>query len=213
MNALLRLADTAFDVGDDREAERRAEVALARSTAVSWGPGVAWAQRLLGGISLARGDHASARQRFEASLASARKLGNRLLSAQALVYLGQEAVDRSDLPRGRQHLAEALELARTVEDHAAMARCFEVFGALAIAAGHISDGVHLVGSAATLRQAARTHLSPREQRWLDKHLARARAALGATAIDRAQLGLSPRAQIAAWVIEHRLTIAGPEKDT
>ena len=181
----MRLGAVAFDDGADVEARVLAEAALARSTAAGWAPGVAIARSILGQVSLARGDRVGAMRHLEASLASALELDNALLSAQALVCLGQVSVERGDLGRARQQLTEALQIARRVEDRAVSARGLEVSAALAIASAEFGRGVHLAGAANALRQSAGVPTSPRERSWLEKSLARARAALGVAGLERA----------------------------
>ena len=62
-----------------------------------------------------------------------------------------------------------------------MARSLEGCARLAAAAGLAAQAVRFAGAAAALRKAAGTPSPPPERRTLDRHLAAARAALGARA--------------------------------
>jgi predicted ATPase/DNA-binding NarL/FixJ family response regulator len=184
-NAVSRLADIALDLGEYAEAEHLADQTLALATAAGWAPATALAQRILGEVCVARGESEGAPQRFEASLASARELGNGLIIAQALFCIAEQAIDRNDLAHARECLSEGLELAGDVHDHAAIAKGLEAFGALAIAAVQTNAGVELVGAARALRHTARAHMPRREQRRLERSLARARSVLGTQGLERA----------------------------
>ncbi len=163
MNALFKLGDAAFELGDDREAEGLAQRTLARSKEAGWTAGVMKGLRILGDVSLARGDHRSATERFEASLAAARELGSAVLTAWALISLAKAAIERADFGAGRDHLCEALQLARRVDDHSTrrvddhstLLLGLYVFAALLIRSRLIEEALELVGAAAPLHPTGR----------------------------------------------------------
>src|SRR6185437_507158 len=133
--------------------------ALARSVTAGWTAGVMSAHRLLGEVSLARGDLESAVEHLNASLAGARDLDSGMLTAWALMCLGKVAIEQGDIRSARRDLCESLELARFVGDDAVMVWGLEAFAALAIQAGRTVEGVQLAGAASALRTTGRARSS------------------------------------------------------
>ena len=175
----LWLAQVAFDEGDDDAARAWAEQVLAGVEALGSRRNAAMALRLLGDVAARRGDAGRARTLLEASLAQARQIG-RWLAAWSAVDLADVLLEQRDRPGARALLGEALRTYRDAGDRQGVARSLEGVARLA-AAGLPSRAVRLAGAAAGLRETVGAPLPPAERITLDRHLAAARAALGARA--------------------------------
>jgi DNA-binding NarL/FixJ family response regulator len=182
MESLTRLwlAQMAFDEGDDAAAQAGAEQVLAGAAAFGSRRNASFALRLLGDVAARRGDADRARPLLEASLARGRDVG-RWLAAWPAIHLAELLIEQHDHRPARALLGEALRTYRDAGDRQGVARSLEGCAGLAAAAGPAAQAVRLAGAAAALRAAAGTPATPPERRSLDRHLAAARAALGARA--------------------------------
>jgi DNA-binding NarL/FixJ family response regulator len=180
----LFLAEVAFEDGDDDGARAWADEALAGVEAANSRRNAALALRLLGDVAARMGDADRARGHFEASLAHAREVGGHYAASTA-VNFAILLTEQHNHARARALLGEALITYRDAGDRQGTARGLEGCARLAATVGSASQAVRLAAAAAALRAAAGAPLPPPERTTLDRHLAAARAALGARAASEA----------------------------
>jgi predicted ATPase/DNA-binding XRE family transcriptional regulator len=177
-SCLRALAEVAADLGDDIEAQALAEAAVVSATEASWVLSVVVARRILGDVSVRRGDYAGGLTFLQASLADARRLGMPWWTAETLISLGRAAAMHGDLEQARAYLAESLELTQDLGDRFGLAGVLEAFVGLAVVQRESRLALQFAAAAAALREATGTPLPPAERPRLERRLAVARAALG-----------------------------------
>jgi DNA-binding CsgD family transcriptional regulator len=156
---------------------------LACSTAIGWRAGISNAQRVLGQVRAAQGDHSAAKALLEASLATYRELRARG-SALTLARLSELAVELGDLGAARQWLAESVSLAHDLSERTGIARGLEGSAHLAAVQAQPSLTLRLAAAAAAIRTETGARLPPRERFVLDQRIALARTAVGKAAAAR-----------------------------
>ncbi len=163
--------------GDYATARRRYEESLNlyRELGDRWH--VAGLLNNLGLVARYQGDQAAARQYLEESLSIQRGLGDKGGIANALSSLGDVMLDQGDYAAAGSALRESLVLNRELGSPSAIAYVFEYLGSLAAAQNQAERGLRLVGAAATIRDATKSHLSPAEQSTLERRLQPARQKL------------------------------------
>jgi DNA-binding CsgD family transcriptional regulator len=134
----------------------------------------------LGDVEARRGSADHGRKLLEASLAHAREVGP-WLAAWPAVNLADLLTEQHDFAGARALLREALITYRDAGDRQGVARSLEGCAGLAAAGGLPAQAVRLAGAPDALRAAAETPQLPQERIALDRHLARARGALGVRA--------------------------------
>ena len=180
----LWLAQVAFDDGDNDGARAWAEQVLAGVEAAGWHRNACFALRVLGDVEARQGNAHRARTLLEASLSHGREVG-RWLAAWPAINLAHLLIEQHDHPSARALLRDALISYRDAGDREGMARSLEGWVRLAASGGLAVQAIRLAGAAAALRTAVGTALPSHERIALERHVAAARATLGAQAADAA----------------------------
>ncbi len=145
----------------------------------------------MGSLALDLGDYASAKREHEQGLALHRRLGNREGIAYSLHELGRVAVATGDAPNARSMLRESLILFQELGNGVGVAETLEHFAVLAIEQGTHGLALKLAGAASALRDLLGGPATPTDRASLERHLSKARAALG-QAPARARFGEGAR---------------------
>jgi tetratricopeptide (TPR) repeat protein len=140
---------------------------------------------LAGILRAADGDDRAARALLEESRSLAQEAGHAFLAAAASMSLGMLALDRGDLTDARSLLRQGAHTYLALQRVTTIPVILESHAKLAAAEGRTRTALRLAGAAARQREvlgvAAVAHL----QADLDRHLAVARAALGAAGVAEA----------------------------
>lgn len=183
--ALNNLGISALHRGDDDTAEARFEESLRLFREVGDLREVASALNNLGVLAGSRGAFAAAAALGEEHLEIRRQLGDRRGVAIALNNLGETLLRKGELERAGAVLVESMSLYETMGDRRGIAFLLETFATLAVEGGLWERALRFAGAAAELRVAIGAPLPPADAGELEAALARARAALGGTAAERA----------------------------
>jgi predicted ATPase/Tfp pilus assembly protein PilF len=194
--------------GDAAGAERLHRESLALRRELGDRLGAAHSLHGLGGVARTLGNPAEARRQYEESLAIARELGDRQVTAATLCSLARLAAAEGDRDAARACGRESLALRTELGDRAGLLECLEAMAGLAAAQGDPERGVRLMGAAAALRQAFGAPRLPMDRSDCDRDAARARAALGEAAFDRAWQAGQTLSLEAALAEAHSLAGAG-----
>jgi len=173
------LAQATHDLGDDDDACRLAEAALAISSEIDFAPAAALALTTLGQLQFRRAELVPARRLLERSLQENRAANRPLAWQWALGNLGWVVLEQGDFGEARALFLDALAIGRDVlGGRARLAIPLEGLAQVAAATGDPERAYLLAGAAWTLRETYATPPAPTEQWQLERSLQRARAAMG-----------------------------------
>jgi adenylate cyclase len=180
-NVLNNMAITAANQGDFSTARTLFEESLAirRQLRDKWG--ITNSLNNLGELALLQEDYREARTYLEEAVAGLRELGDKWSLGNALVTLGNAVRSEQDHQNAYALYQESLQIYRDLGDRRMLAYLLENIGALLALQGDAARALHMVGAAATLREALGTPLSPAEQGQLESALEPARQSLGPAA--------------------------------
>lgn len=160
----------------------RARVALEEATALfeelGDRSGAAWSINSQGDTAREQGDLRTARSLYERALALFRDASDQWGTARSLTDLGYMQCEQAEYAAAHASYKEALRIFRNLGHRRGIARTIEGSACLAAARGRGADALTLAAAAARLRVAISTPLPRAEQQQLDRHLSRARQALG-----------------------------------
>jgi len=162
----------------------RAEAAfaedLAGTRALKDPVGSGLALKGLGDACMGQGDFARAKSSYEQAVALWRDLGAyRRPLAHAVAGLGRAAWELGEPVLAQSSFQESLRLWQELGDRREFAAALEDLGRLAVGRGQLERAIHLIGSAAALRDATGNQFTPDDQAKLDRDLELTSAALGA----------------------------------
>jgi non-specific serine/threonine protein kinase len=174
--ALLGLGDVARDLGETARVRAlcKETLALFREMEHIW---VAFSLNNLALADYLDGDLARAAEQAEESAALFRSLQAGPSLAEVLVTLGRVRGAQGAVEAARTHLIEALTLVLVDGPRVVVAAALEELAVQAVRQGNPQDGVHLLASAAALRQAMGAPIRPADAPAIKDALATARAPL------------------------------------
>ena len=124
------------------------------------------------------GDYEAALPYYQESLAIYRELGDRSGIGTALHNQGHAALFSGDSERAAALFLESLQIYREHNTTTGIAECLAGLAGVAVANGQPRRAAWLFGKASALRAETGTEFDPTDQEAIDRHTAKARAALG-----------------------------------
>ena len=176
--ALFLQGTAAFERGDNEQAEALSRKALDAAIA----NGDPWLRGppllVLGHVIASRGDHDRAQPLYEESIEALRLAGATGGLGIVLAAAASLAIVREDYAQAHAQASEALALCEQLDDPRGIAWSLEVFADLQAATGNAEEAARLWGAAEGGLENVGSSLAPSIKWVRDRHVARARAALG-----------------------------------
>lgn len=133
----------------------------------------------LGNIAHARGDYAQARGLYKEALAIDRKVGDRVGMALTLGNIGRVYYHEGELTRAYGLTMDSLQVYQALGDDSGIAWCLDAFGALRLLQGDTAQALRLLAASDAHHERLGLNMDPIERREHLRHVATARASLGA----------------------------------
>ncbi|MGE5176729.1 MAG: tetratricopeptide repeat protein, partial [Hyphomicrobiales bacterium] len=168
-------------------------------------PRLANALGALGEVDRLEGRISQARASYEEALALLRNAGDLDGLSIMLLNLAMVAIDAGEVEGARGRLREAASISEKIKGKYIGTAAVTIAGALAAASGDSQRAPHFWGAAAEARERMGVLLDPPDAMFLEPHVARVRAELGAAAFETAERGgravphESALAEVRAWL--------------
>ena len=184
--ALFMQGTSAFESGDNEQAEARSQEALDAANA----SGDPWLRAppllILGHVAASKGDLERAERLYAESIDVLRSVGETWGLGIVLAASASVAIAREDFTQARVQAFEALSLCEELEDPRGIAWSLEVFADWLAASGLAREAARLWGAAEGRLEHVGGSLAP-SIRWIrDRSIERARVAVGETSFESAR---------------------------
>ena len=183
--ALLHLGEICAYVGENADARRFLDEALAVARDIKHPEIESDCERVLGQLALERGDLPEARLCLARSLSGFQAAGNKRGAAMALWWLGKIDVANNDGASALPHLREAIRAFASFGMNAETIGVIEDYAQLACSLGLADDSTRLYGAASAARERLSLPRAPRAERSYRQDLLALRAALTSSAFETA----------------------------